>query len=654
MKKIKFLFVITILVLLGNGIFAQAPVLYYKFENNPTTTTTPNCGYPMVGSATGILSNVTYGSGGQFDTCLVGTGLTSSGIATGWSWNPGQKSWTISMWVSIPTSASGSAYYFFGDAGNSFRCFHNGFAGPDNLVLRGTGITDVVVTGTGPAATVVTFVYDSATSQIKAYKNGVLNATVPQTPLNLTGGTGFTVGSYSASTNFIGSMDEFRVFNRALSDGEVAAIWNQDGLCGEEYANHGLLLPTPGVNTNYVSIPYTSAMDGITNITIEAWVKVGGFTTANTILNKGGSSFDYQLGINSTGVPFFRIQGTIVDATGITLNAGEWTHLAVTYDGANAKFYKNGVLGSTVPATTALGTSTNEMRIGRGNSDPGSGVIEELRLWSAVRTQAEINQNKCKKYPDEFSSNTGLKALWHFDYNLTDSISGLNGVINGTIGYELFNFPDPAMPCSCSNTSSSISPAVCFSYTSPSGNYIWTTSGIYNDTIFNNAGCDSIITINLTINTVDNSVVQNGIYLTANAVGVTYQWVDCDNAYAIIPAAIDANFTATINGNYAVIVSGTCVDTSACYNVTTVGIVDNTPEITFSIFPNPNKGEFTISTSLIADEIRITDILGREIMNLKPETNKVNIDLKDQGEGFYMIEVKVNNQQKFARVIVNQ
>jgi hypothetical protein len=48
------------------------------------------------------------------------------------------------------------------------------------------------------------------------------------------------------------------------------------------------------------------------------------------------------------------------------------------------------------------------------------------------------------------------------------------------------------------NTSSSISPAVCSSYTSPGGN-TYTTSGTYTDTIPNAVGCDSLITINLTI-----------------------------------------------------------------------------------------------------------------------------------------------------------
>jgi hypothetical protein len=52
----------------------------------------------------------------------------------------------------------------------------------------------------------------------------------------------------------------------------------------------------------------------------------------------------------------------------------------------------------------------------------------------------------------------------------------------------------------CINSYSTINQAVCDSLLSPSGNYTWTTSGIYMDNIPNTVGCDSVITVNLTIN----------------------------------------------------------------------------------------------------------------------------------------------------------
>lgn len=51
-----------------------------------------------------------------------------------------------------------------------------------------------------------------------------------------------------------------------------------------------------------------------------------------------------------------------------------------------------------------------------------------------------------------------------------------------------------------SRTYETIAVTECDSYTSPSGNYTWTVSNTYNDTIPNAMMCDSVITINLTIN----------------------------------------------------------------------------------------------------------------------------------------------------------
>ncbi|RPI13489.1 MAG: T9SS C-terminal target domain-containing protein [Ignavibacteriae bacterium] len=208
--------------------------LYYKFENNPSGTNVLNCALPGVGTTVAPIAGLTLTPGGQFDTCITGTGAASGGVTTGYNWNMGTSSWTISMWMEIPTSTSGSAYYLFGDAGSgSFRCFHNGVAGSNNLVVRGTGITDITVTGIGPAPTVVTIVYDSAAGNVKAYKNGVLAVTVPQT-LNITTGTGFKVGGYSTSTSFIGKMDEIRLYKKALTAGEVTAMWNANTFgCGD-------------------------------------------------------------------------------------------------------------------------------------------------------------------------------------------------------------------------------------------------------------------------------------------------------------------------------------------------------------------------------------------------------------------------------------
>ena len=61
---------------------------------------------------------------------------------------------------------------------------------------------------------------------------------------------------------------------------------------------------------------------------------------------------------------------------------------------------------------------------------------------------------------------------------------------NGTFGNVIPN---------CPATTNTISLNNCGPITSPSGNYTWTSTGVYNDTLVNAAGCDSILTVNATV-----------------------------------------------------------------------------------------------------------------------------------------------------------
>ena len=73
--------------------------------------------------------------------------------------------------------------------------------------------------------------------------------------------------------------------------------------------------------------------------------------------------------------------------------------------------------------------------------------------------------------------------------------------------------------------------------------------------------------------TIDNSVNQSGATLIANQFAPGYQWLDCDNNYAIINGETSQSYTASNTGNYAVeITVNNCLDTSDCYLVDFTGI----------------------------------------------------------------------------------
>ena len=85
-------------------------------------------------------------------------------------------------------------------------------------------------------------------------------------------------------------------------------------------------------------------------------------------------------------------------------------------------------------------------------------------------------------------------------------------------------------------------------------------------------GCDSAMTINLTIIVIDSSTTLQNDTIFSNQSGATYQWIDCDGN-TIIPNETNSFYAPIASGSYAVIVSKNgCSDTSSCRNVTITNI----------------------------------------------------------------------------------
>ncbi|MDP4282720.1 MAG: carboxypeptidase regulatory-like domain-containing protein, partial [Bacteroidota bacterium] len=211
------------------ALFSQTrpELMYYVFNAAGNQT---NYALTPVGTNPAPLLGYSIGGSGQFGTGLIGNGGSTSSnyLNTGWATNLGTGPWTISMWLNgLPSNTT--LYYIFGDPNaNSFRCFLGGAAGAGNVLLRGGGLSDVLVSGVAPGPTVVTFVYTG--TQVKYYKNGVLSGSVANSSANINGSL-FKVAGYSTGLTGMpaGSiLDEFRMYNRALSDAEVTATWDKN------------------------------------------------------------------------------------------------------------------------------------------------------------------------------------------------------------------------------------------------------------------------------------------------------------------------------------------------------------------------------------------------------------------------------------------
>lgn len=79
----------------------------------------------------------------------------------------------------------------------------------------------------------------------------------------------------------------------------------------------------------------------------------------------------------------------------------------------------------------------------------------------------------------------------------------------------------------------------------------------------------------------------------------------------------------------------------------------------FMFYPNPAENELTIKYSFLADlnaSLKIYDVLGREMLCIKPETNttKQTIDISMLPIGVYTIQFQDKNQEKKSGKFLKQ
>jgi trimeric autotransporter adhesin len=188
-------------------------------------------------------------------------------------------------------------------------------------------------------------------------------------------------------------------------------------------------------------------------------------------------------------------------------------------------------------------------------------------------------------------------------------------------------------------------------FVAPVGVHTFTATGT------NAAGCTATDAVTVTINAAPVAVATvSGIVVTSTTAGVTYQWINCP-ANTVVAGATSASYTATVNGNYAVVTTNPsgCKDTSGCVSVTTVSLEDVKGITNVSIAPNPTTGEFTISMSNVEENTTITvfDAAGKVINVYTNVSSTTTVDITDVQTGIYMVEVRNANGSKMYRVAKN-
>ncbi|MBI3239571.1 MAG: T9SS type A sorting domain-containing protein, partial [Flavobacteriia bacterium] len=184
----------------------------------------------------------------------------------------------------------------------------------------------------------------------------------------------------------------------------------------------------------------------------------------------------------------------------------------------------------------------------------------------------------------------------------------------------------------------------CVDYTWPVTGTTYATTGIYSDTLTTVNGCDSILVLDLTITGFPTAVAtDNGDATLTASVGTAFQWIDCSNNSAIV-GATSQTLTVTQNGDYAVVVTnaGGCSDTSDCVNIDYIGLLEQHSEA-MNVFPNPTDATVTIQLNAIDATLELLDASGK-LLGTTRFSNETVLNLTAYPVGVYLIRVKTANQ----------
>jgi gliding motility-associated-like protein len=211
---------------------------------------------------------------------------------------------------------------------------------------------------------------------------------------------------------------------------------NKSTITSLDSCTNWLYLPTQpaAVEIGQLNIPGNQ-------ITVEALINrttpyTGGILYAGDVVSKHSTPSDanYLLRPNeaeiTTSDGYFRTP----DICEIELN--KTYHVAMVYDGATLKFYRNGFLMSQIAATGDLYQNTWPTRIGYYFSEIYNtnfiGYINEVRIWNVVRTQSQIQTYMSTSLPNP-TTQPGLLAYYQFsDLSNKQGNPAWNGAIVGS------------------------------------------------------------------------------------------------------------------------------------------------------------------------------------------------------------------------------
>lgn len=434
-------------------------------------------------------------------------------------------------------------------------------------------------------------------------------------------------------------------------------------------------------STNYVNSNWPTSLNGdftisfrTSNITpsITLFYMFGDVNTGLRLFTNGVAGSNNWI-LRGNGITDLNINGAAVIAPTMT---------TITYDNATLelKGYVNGILNNTVIQAAPINiVSIDNFKVGGYGTNTGlnlGGKMEEFRLYSRTLTPTEIMELYNGPLPDLLpssqlicSENASISIQPNYS---VDTYLWSTGATNDSIQVSNTGSYTLTAIKECKSITDTVFVTEGFSYystqvtiCSSSLPYIsvfgdtFSNGGIYQTIGTNAIGCDSILTLDLTVSHVDTNIVVSGSEnqtLTAPLNSDAYQWIDC-STNTPIAGETSHTFTATQNGSYAVIVTqNNCSNTSQCFSVYSLSLDESNNKL-LHIYPNPSTGIFNIQIPAHFTGNAVLEI--HSITGQKLSSNNVhsisNFEFElNQPSGMYILTLKDTNGNKATKQIIKK
>lgn len=404
-------------------------------------------------------SSVSYSKDGAFSSAAYFPITSTSYLSLDNKLVNGLTNFTFGFWMKTDST----------DASNSIISIANSSNDNEFVVQQSNSNLDIYIQGsvyivsTSSLNTInnniwnfITLTRDVQTATLKIYVNGDLlssQTSCPVSPISVSS-NGFILGQeqdsvgggFEVSQAYIGYLDEFAIWNRALSNSEISEIYNQknkyvkykvtgkidpvifDPLIrsknsfntsygGEFYGdlefNKSYInkreVESLKFSDNYIIYPENRYSNFRNGFSFGAWIKLDSDENVNTIFSKNDgldlSNTTYFLDIREDNSEIY-FGGYNDDYNIFDYNFSEnvWYYISGIDDSENMKIYVNGVLigeGDSNLKNRVI-SSDWDFRIGgrqiSSTTNNFDGSIYDFAIWDRILSESEINSNYKNNY----------------------------------------------------------------------------------------------------------------------------------------------------------------------------------------------------------------------------------------------------------------